>query len=62
MQKTSQNVRSWNFYKGCQDREEKAVDKGSNLERKPFKQRFPEDSLKLKSWFLEKDNIVKKSF
>lgn len=57
MQKNPQNVGNLNFYKDWQDREEKAIDKGSNLERKPFKQRFPEDSLELKSWVLGKKLI-----
>lgn len=44
-------------------REEKAIDQGSNLDREPFNQRFPEDSPQMIRLFQEKNNhIMNKSF
>lgn len=49
--KEAENVGSLNFYKGWQDREERAVDKGRSLKEEPFKQRLPEDKNRQKADF-----------
>lgn len=60
--KEAENVRSSNFYKGWQDREEKAFDKSSNFKEEPCNKRLPVDSAEIKSWFLRKNHIMNKSF